>query len=140
MEEDICETLINFLKIILLTVFSNQGICYSNFICVRMNGNVCSSYGITVSHKNQEGSLLKQDAVCEPHALISGSMSPGHYTNINLWFKEDEPYYDASCYFWCTETGHLPSATGEVSIGDPTLESTIVSGSLCVTYKLGLSP
>ena len=26
-------------------------------------------------------------------------------------FSESDPYFDAACYFWCTEKGHLPTPT-----------------------------
>lgn len=34
----------------------------------------------------------------------------------NIWcfiysFSESDPYFDAACYFWCTEKGHLPTPT-----------------------------
>ena len=68
--------------------------------------------------KDDDGAVLKEDTVCAPHKLVSGSLKPGHSTTIQLWHKVGEPYIDCNCYFWCTETGHLPTASDSVIISN----------------------
>ena len=65
------------------------GKCYSNFVCVKMKGNACNTYAIHVVHRsspNSEGNtvVLKEDKVCKPHVLVSGSLNRGQAVDIRL--------------------------------------------------------
>ena len=117
----------NFMPLSLeLGNISSQDMCYSNFICVKMKGNACNSFGIYITHRGTDGTLLKRDSVCKPHVLVSGSMKRGYTAEIHLWFLQSDPFFDASCFFWCTETGHLPIPEKSIQLGDPEVESSLV--------------
>ena len=41
---------------------------------------------------------------------------------VTLWYTKQNEFYQAECYFWCTETGDLPELAEEKDLNHKLLQ------------------
>ena len=59
-------------------------------------------------HSITEGMSVKNETVCEPYIIHTGTIGVGQKAVITLWHKWQHHPFDDQCYFWCTTDGVLP--------------------------------
>ena len=75
--------------------------CKFKFICSRLGGNVCGSYGVDLILHNDTFSP------CHHGQLKTGRLDSGMSLSMELWYT-DQSLLDVACYFWCSKDGHMP--------------------------------
>ncbi|TRY78589.1 hypothetical protein TCAL_04995 [Tigriopus californicus] len=101
--------------------------CYSKFLCTKMEGRVCDTFGVKLTHANADESVIQHDQVCQAKMLIRGSLTTSQRAHIDLWYQKKNPNYQAVCFFWCTKDGQLPNPENDNDI-DHELKGRIVQG------------
>jgi hypothetical protein len=97
--------------------------CQFNFVCSRLDGNVCGSYGVRVTTgAGGDGSGVTD--ICRVGEHLKTDLNGGDEVDVGYWFTERAE--TAACYFWCTADGALPQAD-YVDRVDPTVIEALVS-------------
>ena len=94
----------------------------------RLDGDVCTTYGLRVTHVGSDGNATSTNAVCNINQLITGELDPptdSTTAHIDLW-HEPGAVFRARCYFWCTSTGGLPERGAKGATLDQELVDTLV--------------
>ena len=89
--------------------------CQSNFVCTRLDGNVCGDFGVTLSYGLTGAELTSREdtEVCQERYSYKGAVSDGHSLEIQLWYRRGTEF-QAECFMWCTAEGGLPDVPAQV--------------------------
>ena len=88
----------------------HDSICKSSFFCPKLDGNVCGDFGITVNYGPFQEMAQYAATVCYQNFGYKGQMVRRSFASMHLVYKEHISY-NATCYFWCTESGEPPAPT-----------------------------
>jgi hypothetical protein len=76
-----------------------------------LEGLICDEYGLVFTHTTIEGMSVKNETVCEPYVIHTGTIGVGQKAVITLWYKLQHQPFNDDCYFWCTTDGLIPKKT-----------------------------
>lgn len=99
--------------------------CFSSLLCTKLNGGNCQSYGVSFLQRGKDGTTMEADKICSPFKLYSSSILSSNLATIEVWYKKGVNFLDASCYFWCTDTGTFPTPSSDANI-DQALATLLV--------------
>lgn len=72
-------------------------------------GDLCASFGFGLTFAGPSRLSSPRHPVCLPQRCLLGTLGEGDRADLDLWHVTGESY-KATCYFWCTFSGHLPRA------------------------------
>ena len=52
-----------------------------------LEGLICDEYGLVFTHTTIEGMSVKNETVCEPYVIHTGTIGVGQKAVITLWYK-----------------------------------------------------
>ena len=94
--------------------------CKASFICTHLDYNICGDYGIKISTSGGDSG-----SVCYENYISQATVEPGTEMEMELWY-ESGAKFNATCYFWCTEDGNLPSKFDDSNFASDDLLENLV--------------
>ena len=107
-----------------------------------------------LSHvRRVDGKAYQENEVCTANSLVSGSINSTQQAHIDLRYLpymilekegamildmslrryENDAFYRAECYFWCTEDGELPDPKPERNVDKDLLDRLVRH---CIVFQL----
>ena len=98
--------------------------CESNFVCSRLDGNVCGDFGVALSYglTGVQLSSRRDAEVCQAGRAHRGNVTDGRALEIQLWYRRGAQF-QVECFMWCTPGGRLPANPH----GPPVDVTTVIS-------------
>jgi hypothetical protein len=98
--------------------------CQANFVCSRLEGNVCGDYGVGVAFGDQQ-----EADVCYAKEVHSGRLEFYSVAEISIWYLDAADDFLIDCHFWCAGNGSnfegVDTAEGNTTIDDKALAELV---------------
>ena len=104
-KESICERSVAFKNL-------GNSPCISNFICPVLNQNPCADFGIQLKYSDES---VKD--ICIAGKLQQQTLETSESVQAVLWNAANVTYH-ATCFYWCTDDGHLPNLRPDKNVAD----------------------
>ena len=77
-------------------------VCQFNFGCIRIAGNVCGDFGISLTHGKSEAT------VCYERQVVQAQLMTSDDIQLTVWHSS-QATFNLTCYAWCSDTENLPN-------------------------------